>query len=236
MARMLATCEAVRTRMFLPDVAGIREAIRQVLKGTTSQLESELRTLFPEQDAKVELFYSEDSDLTGARFRHRLQLTRGFVDEATNAVKVEAAPKALDFLPGAPAGTTVFDMRDVAGSALVDDAGEFVRVELERGIVVISDFRLLRQYVQVTYDSGFKDDTANSDLFLLTGVRSVPDWLQELAITWAMWELTTLPQTGIEEQARPALQAVRPLFLEKKVQSMLDDHTRYEPGAMKPVE
>lgn len=233
-SKLLVPIDVVRRRMFLPDLDGVRTAIRRVLEGVTEQLQSELRTPFDEQDQRVDRFYIQDSDLNGERFSERFLLTQGLVDE-TVEVKVEVAPRVLSFLPG-NTGTGPIDLRDTTESA-VSDPDQFVQVRAQRGVVVVQDYRLARQYVQITYDAGIAPDTNKAEtLFLQDGTRSVPDFLKELAISWAMLELASTPQIGIEEQATVAAKAVRPRVLERKIQGLLDDHVRYEPGANKPIE
>lgn len=234
MARLLVPEEEVRRRMFLPDLDGVRSAITRVLEGITDQLRSELRTPLDEQDGRVDRFYVVDSAQFGGRFAERFLLTQGLVDESVTAVKVELAPRVLSFTPG-NTGTGPLDLRDVSEAA-VDDPDQFVQVEAERGVLVIHDFRLLHQYVQVTYDAGIAPDPDKPDsLYLQEGARSVPDFLKEMAITWAMLELVSTPQLGIEQQSTVAGKAVRPKVLERKLQGLLDDHVRYEPGAKKPI-
>ena len=232
MAKLLGQIDDVRRRMFLPDIDGVRTAIRRTLEGTTEQLQSELRTVFDEQDQRVDRFYIPDSDLTGGRFAERFLLTQGLVDQ-TVEVKVEVAPRVLLFLPG-NTGTDPTDLRDTTETA-VTDPDQCVQVQAERGVVIIQDFRLIRLYVQITYDAGIAPDPNKDTLFLQSGTRSVPDFLKELAISWAMLELVSTPQIGIEETSTVG-KTVRPKVLERKIQGLLDDHVRFEPGANTPLE
>lgn len=236
MGKKLVTINEVRQRMFLPDIDGIRTAIGETLEGTTEQLESELRTKFTLTTGLIDLFYVADANLDGGRFHRRFLLKRGLVDEGTNALKIEVAPKRIEFLPGSTSGSVPLDLRDVAASAVVDDADQFVIVEAERGIVTVQDFRLLRQHVQITYDAGIAPDPNISDQFLQTGTNSVPDFLKELALAWTMLELTTSPQVGIEQKELTTGKAVRPAFLERKIERLLTDHIRYQPDAIKPLD
>ncbi len=231
-AKTLATIDDVRRRMFLPDIDGVKTAIKRTLEGATTELEAELRTVFDLQTGLVDTFYVPDSDLSGSRFAERFRLSRGLVDENTTALQVEIAHRRLQFLPG-NTGEDPLDLRDTS-EALVDDPDQYVMVNAERGVVTIQDFRLLRQYIQITYDAGIATDPNKADLYLQTGTNSVPAWLKELAILTSMIELTSTPQTGIDETARAQLKStLRPAELQRKKSGLLDDYTRYEPGSNK---
>ena len=226
MALKLVTVESVRTRIALPDRNLVTTAISNALEGATESLEAELRTSFSETTGFSELFYVDDSALFGSRFYEKLALSKGFVTEASNDVRVEVAPRKLNILQG-----DALDLRDTTNGT-VTHKDQFVELSLNEGVVVVQDFRLISQYVRITYDFGFAPDSGDPSLFDQT---MVPSQLKELATLWAMLELTANPVTGIDPNRRLEGDQQRPQHLRERINTLLDQLTRYEPEARVPI-
>lgn len=168
----LIPVDRVRTRMMLPDLPGLLNTIQEVLEGVTEALESELRTSFGLVRGAQDVFYFEDSSLFGGRFSAEMILRRGLVRENETDVSVVTAPTKLDLLQ-----EDVIDLRSPTETSFVDDKDQHFDLDAERGIVVVSDYRLLRDYVRVTYDAGIETDRLDSGLFLQAApsMRGSPD-------------------------------------------------------------
>jgi len=142
----------VRERMALPNIDVVSRAIGRTLDGVTDALEAELSTIFAADTGIVKRYYVPDSFLTGDRFNVTLYLDRGLISEVVSDVTVETAYRKLGLLQG-----DTLDLRDTSG-AHVDHKDQFVTIDADGGLVVVEDFRVLRQYVQVTYDAGIAVD------------------------------------------------------------------------------
>ncbi len=159
--------QSVRNRMMLPNVDRINDAIQEIVSGVTDELEAQLRTTFAFQARNVDLFYRRDSLREGGRFHEKFAFSRGLISQDANDIEVLTSPRRNGFLEGTV--TSQFDLRDPALSGTVEDKDQFVVItgeSLARGIITIQDFRLIRSYVQVTYDGGIAADRDKPDLFL----------------------------------------------------------------------
>lgn len=226
MALLLVDSESVRTRIGLPVRDLITTAIEDALMGTTESLQAELRTQFDRQVAAIDTFFVEDSGLRGQRFSEKFVLSNGYVTESSNDVQVEVAATKLDLIQNLG-----LDLRDTTNGT-VTHKDQFVDVSADRGIVVVSDYRLISQYVRITYDYGFDADGTTPTLY---DQSQVPATLKELATLWTMLELTANPVTGIDPNRRLEGDQQRPQHLNQRIQTLLDKLTRYEPEANDPI-
>ena len=233
----LAPVEAVRARAFLPDREDVNAGVAAALDAATEALESELRTEFAFR-ARSDLFRVADSRLRGSRFHSKFRLSAGLVDESSAALSVLVAPLAVAFEPENP-GPAPTDLRDPSESG-VDSDDEFVEVDATHGVVTVQDYRLLNQYVLVQYEAGLAVTPGDAGLYLQSGARSVPSWLRELAVLYAVRDVELTPRAGgpsRDDRAGVATRArMRDSQLGRRVEVLLDRYRRYFPDAHRPVQ
>lgn len=146
----------------------------------------------------------------------RLSLRNGFLDSvAKDDLPVVTAPLRDDV-----DGTSFDDVRDwpVTGQ-------DYVTGFAEQGLLVIQDVDLSGRYVKVgPYSSGFYEDS--------DGVaEGAPEWLRQLAAVETVLMLNANPVIRRDDQPEGFEAAHRAIK-----QQLVDRHTRYTPGAHKPVQ
>ncbi len=151
----------------------------------------------------------------GSAAQTTLLLSRGFLDSGTT---VEVVASGTENGLGDSALYT--DLRSLPGTSV-----DAVQVDLERGVLRVSDFALDGVYVRVTYKSGFLDDDASPAVY-----ADVPSWLVtgndlETRILVNSDAVFGRDQVNKDEQDR----------LETRLSRILMKHARYIPLAEKPI-
>jgi hypothetical protein len=226
----LVTVRSLRERAFLADLQVVNAGLTAVLSGLTEQLEAELRTPFGAVAGQVDLFYVERPARFHGRDETRLLLSRGFVDESTTALSVLVASRAVTFTPG----NLGEDPTDLRNPPFADDPEQFVKIDAERGLVILHDVVPAASYVQVTYDAGIAVDPDAPAQFLQS---AVPGWLKELATADALIEVASTKQFGeVGKDPRSGkVRAADTTALERKFDRLLRAHVRYVPDALRPL-
>lgn len=236
MSLALATVADVMARAAMPDHELNTRLVASILAGVTPALESDLRMQF-DFGARVDLFFVPDSRREGGRWYQQMRLSGMLVDEVDVALSVLSAPTAEAFEPGY-SGPDPIDLR--APPTAVDPSS-YVRLDAAAGLLVVQDYRLTNQYVRASYESGFEPDPNKPTQYLLSGPRSVPKWLQELAVLHALQELDLTPNAGGSQSAARGYGAPaermrrRSDLIEGRKAALLDRHMRYHPGALRPL-
>lgn len=229
--RLVPVQKVLEKLVYSETITDIRTASISALDTTTEALAGELRTEFG-AGSFTDIFFVNRSmqlDVSQAHARRatrlfeteavafttKLFLSRGFV-KATPAVIVASALSRAD-LDGASA-------TDIASAS---------HVNLERGVVTVTDKNLSGLYVKVTYAAGFDVDSDDEDVY---DQGQVPSWLRELAVAHAAIEVSGNPSlfVGTDDDvfADSKRFAVR---LESRTVSVIQSKIRYVPDAVHPL-
>ncbi len=151
----------------------------------------------------------------GAAAQTILLLSRGFLDSGTTVTVLASGTEN-----GLSDSALRTDLRSLPGTSV-----DAVQVDLERGVLRVSDFALDGVYVRVTYKAGFLDDDATPAVF-----QDVPVWLVrandlETRILVNSDAVFGRDQVNKDEQNR----------LEQRLSRIIMKHARYIPLAEKPI-
>jgi len=218
----LVTVADVRSRLGFDKIPSIDAAILSALNGVTEDLRSELDTIF-DIATVVDNFYVDSGTIrTRGSPRLLVKLSQGFV-KATPTPVVESAPRFTELT--AEGGTTATSLFSSA---------HFLN---ERGVVVLTldeplfaglprpGVEIENAYLQIGFDAGFAVDGTDTNLYLQT---AVPDWLKQMAISAAAIKLDQSPVIRREDQNEADVK-----FHKSTLRTMIEGHTRYEPGALR---
>ncbi len=210
---LLTTVEAVRQRLdSTSKLGGVNIAMEETLLIVTRELERILRTNFIRQTV-TDTFWVSNSRLNGNRFSTTLLTSRGLLDSGQAVtVNTQGTRKLL-----------VDEPKDLEAQSGVN----FVRIDHERGLIVIDDFKLKDAYVEVSYTSGLNIDTDVPPHYL-----AVPEWLGDLAVQLATVDLSANPALFDlkEGEKREDLKIMSKFF-----NQTVADRIRYYPGSHRPL-
>ncbi len=151
----------------------------------------------------------------GAAVQTTLLLSRGFVDSGTTVTVVASGTEN-----GLDDAALRVDLRSLPGTSV-----DAVQIELERGVLRVSDFALDGVYVRVGYKSGFLDDDATPAVF-----TSLPSWLVR-----ANDLETRILVNGDAVFGRDDVKKEEQDRLQRRLSVILMKHARYIPTAEKTV-
>jgi hypothetical protein len=212
----LVTIDEFKTRFggdqILPDQDGVNERIHASLESTTTLLASELRSAFIEVTDQVdEFFFSRPFEPSKHNFIELLT-RQGFI---IGAVEIRIANTIGDLADQTPIPPELF------------------RINSERGLIHVVGSDTLEiafsrtglsgdGYLSVTYDAGF--ETSDDSIGLV--YDGVPDWLKELAFGFSIQRYNDIAENVAGDTIR---------LNSTHLQSILMNHVRYEPQAIRPM-
>jgi hypothetical protein len=154
---LLALPNDVRDQLGFDDMSDIAFAIRMAMDAADPYLQAQLNTDFV-QGTYVDTFYvREPPYLDGPAVETQFRLRHGMVSALTSVLTA--------FTP-ASFSTQGAQVTNVTANVFLED---------DRGIVKDFTTRYVRQFVQITYASGFAPDPNNPASYLIS---AIPDWLQ----------------------------------------------------------
>jgi hypothetical protein len=209
----LASAANILSQLGFSDMSDINFAIGSALDAAEATLASALDTDFTAA-TQVDTFYvKEPPYVDGPAFETQFRLRHGVVTSLTSVVYAQSAAGLSD--------PTQFV--DVTSGVMLHQG---------KGVVTDIQFKYCRQFVQITYQKGFAPDPASGNpptSYLLTGVGSVPTWLQEAARLQAIFNMVDLP---VLSEAQIKLDKN---IINGQLQSIMMRHLRYAPMAVLPL-
>ena len=216
---ILRSVADLRADIGISDIPDVNEALESACRTATEALVAQLRTDFSRVTVVDEFFVSRSlrSGMAGPAGT-TFKLTRGFVDSAqTINVYVAGSPQYLTDPNNRD------DLQDVDGQGT-----SVVRIQYERGYMLVRDWNLTDTWVRVEYTAGFATDGGNPEIY-----EGTPQWLQELVtlkVSQRLDQHNVFPRASRRtEEERQDTQNIEILAGE-----IIDGHARYMPMAIKP--
>ncbi len=209
---ILTSLNSLRIKIAFDSTTRTDDILFGALEAATSYLASRIDTEFVKVTGHEDFYFIRRSMLFGKSVTARFKLENGFV-LSTPAVKVETNDRQDKLVANEAAST-----KNITAFSLAN---------LERGVVLVSDFDISQKWVRITYDYGFATDTSDDNQF---DEAAVPKWLRDAALLYAIFHLdSTNPKLRHEDGDQPDTASVL-----AQLNTVLDKRVRYEPGAFKP--
>lgn len=236
---LLASIDTVRTELTFDDIGDIEDIIEGALKSATTVIASRLNTDF-EQAARVDTFMVNPnrqlsipkeqvaSNLAPPRARvgtglfansplytTEFSLNHGFL---TSDDLADLTVKSATLIAHFGDETLESDLRAFEGDSL-----DHTFTSLEDGRVYVQQVDVRGLFVRIEYTAGFT--TASDGLY-----DNVPAWLQRAALLQAE---IMMDRNSVIRRPEGAEGQIEVLLREYNV--IIDQHLRYHPGAVKPL-
>ena len=205
---LLASVANIRTQFGFDDMTDINDEIRGALQAAEPYLSVILQTSFLFQTSIDTFFVLNPGHVVQNHCQTEFKLRHGLVGTVLEVATVNSINQF--------------------GTGDVRDIGAVMALSSERGVLMDYQTWYDRQFVRVTYTSGFmpaSSDPAEESYDLLM----VPPWLQEVATQYAVLQLAGGPsfeQAGI---------TVDRTSLRTQIDAILSGKRRYAPVALDPL-
>lgn len=205
---LLASVAEIREQLGFDDMTDINFAAMMALDAAEPQLAAILNTDFA-AGPFVDTFYVDRPPyMSGPAVATEFRLRKGLVTALTSVIVAYGIDNFTD------------------GSTDVTDLTAKCQLHPDKGMVKNFNYRFSRQYVQISYNSGFPVDPSDSATYLLT---AVPNWLQQAAKLSALISLADSP---VLSEASIRLDK-NSLGLQRT--ALLSSHLRYAPVSIMPL-
>jgi len=207
---LLTTVAQIVHQLGFDPMTDVGFAVQTTLDAADAMLSSMLNTEF-EQATVVDTFYvKEPKGQDGSSVESEFRLSRGLVSSLTS-VLVASQPNVFNV----PASVV-----DITANVILD---------ADRGIIRDFQTRYRRQFVQVTYVSGFDTDPTSGTPPTSYLLSEVPDWLQNAARLMA---LIAVADNAALSEAQLKLDVKTMGF---QLAALLARKLRYAPSAFLPL-
>lgn len=199
---LLATVSSIRDELGFDDMANINYAIIAALHAAEAQVGALLRTDFKRQ-SNTDLFRaSAPGFVEGDYYETKFRLTQGQIQTVSSVLFSDS-----------------FDMSSPTSSTT-----HIVNADI--GQVTVVGVAFNRQFVQITYTSGFEAAQSDPTSYKLS---QVPNWLQEAAKLRALITLASNPAVKDANAGQDVT------ALQEQFDNLIAVHNRYTPSAILPI-